>query len=154
MWSCRCDFEKNILWNGLAQPVSDDNPAIDSARAVHQRSAVAVQAAASPGHTRFVIPDIPTSMPASVCAPYTLNLQPLTLPRADRGEKSGLGIKILRGGEKRRFHTISESCLFYRFSEGCPFHVTYPEYSERHYSTFLRCFSDSCGVIKAPVPAA
>ncbi len=29
-------------------------------------------------------------MPASVCAPCTLHLQPLTLPRDDRGEKSGL----------------------------------------------------------------
>ena len=29
-------------------------------------------------------------MPASVYAPRTLDLQPLTLPRDDRGEKSGL----------------------------------------------------------------
>jgi len=34
--------------------------------------------------------NIPPGMPAPVCAACTLDLQPLTLPRDDRGEKSGL----------------------------------------------------------------
>ena len=54
------------------------------------RSAAATSAAESPGCSHFVLLNIPPGMPASVCTPCTLDLQPLTLPRDDRGKKSGV----------------------------------------------------------------